>query len=282
MKSAILKTYMGLLVLAFQSYAVIVEGTFSGSVNAGYDYTNHFGMGYSAPLHGTSFTGTFSYETDDSGPDVYPYSDPYDLTGYYNGTNLQWLNVSVSILGVTESFHNGSGTANNEWNSVLTDPGNFTGWNYVNVYDYDSYPGGSYVSDQYQLGVREVRDVYDGGLHYTWSEQFSLSVSEFTDGSFTNGVSTAQEFNWEADPSRSYSTTGYFGVYHQIMSGPYTNDLFDFYEFNFTLNQVSARVVDPGVIDPGDLPESVPEPGSLALLGAGMLGFLGYRKKRKK
>ncbi len=259
------------ILLSSAANAVTVQGTFTGTVTSSNDMTGYFGLGIGNVLNGMIITGTFSYEVNQAGPDVYPNIDTFGVAGDYQGTNFDWINASITVAGFTESTHD-AGTGNAEWDTAILGP-TFDATDVLMVRDATQNPASS-VSDSFFVRSLDTCNgcSYNGPnqLNIIWGEQFTLNITEFLDDSMIVGDGAMQTFSWTDDPASPDSASGSFTVNHQVRgfndSGIYSLLLNEQYGINFSVHSVDATI------------SAVPVPAAVWLFASGIAGLLGLAR----
>jgi hypothetical protein len=247
--SAVAAGILGAAVLAGPASADLITGTFTGTVYDSQDDTDVFGAGTGYDVvNGLGVTGTFSYVFEDvpanqcgSG-----YGCHYD----FNGVN--WLNMSVTINGVT-----------------LTIP--ITNTYFQGLHNYDKATAGY---DLVQLNDHHLLNVYDAGANdsiFRHDYIYAYFVDFLTEFAPGDGVPSSS-FVWTDDDASDY---GYGGVSWE--NSIYDHDTGTYSSYNYaiaswTLNSLTLQ---------GAQITQVPEPGTLALFGVGLAG-LGWMSRRRR
>ena len=260
--------------LSGAAHAVTVQGTFAGTVTTSNDQTNFFGLGFGNVLSGMTITGTFSYQVNQAGPDVYPNIDTFGVAGDYRGTNFDWISASITVAGVTESTHD-AGSGNADWDAAILGP-TFDESDVLMVRDATQNPASS-VNDSFFIRSRDNCNgcSYNGPdqLNIFWNEQFTLNITEFLDDSMIVGDGAMQTFSWTDDPASPDGATGTFNVNHQVRgfndSGVFSLLLNEQYGINFSVHSVDATI------------SAVPVPAAVWLFASGIAGLFGMTRIRR-
>lgn len=229
--------------------ADLITGTFTGTIFNSEDGQNTFGAGIGlGTVNGQSVTGTFSYMFDhvpsnqcDSG-----------FGCYFDTDGVNWLNMSVTINGVTLTI----ATVDTHFQAVYNHDKSVAGYDYFAVYEQDSKS----IFDP----VASIEEFRDNQLYVAFSDY----LTEFASGSDV----PATNFVWPGAGGND-GADGYFNFSHYIYE--YETD-------TFLLNQYAnaAWSLDSLTLRVEQIAE-VPEPSTLALFSAGLAG-LGLMARRKK
>lgn len=239
--------FLALLTASLSAHAVILEGTFSGTVYDSYDVdiydgTTYFGGATTGGQNGQTLTGTFTIDTDLMPPDSC--ADP-SFGCYSNQTSsIDFLQMSMTLSGQTFTTK-----ATTSYEDV-----------YTQDYGYDYYHVGEY---SYQQGFDSTGTIYDYQNFVGW-----INFYEYVDD-VIQGDSPIQTFNWNDNDSSDYGYGYYFFTYYTQDFNTNTITSYDNAEGHFYLNSMTLQV----------RASSVPEPGPLALLAVGLVG-LGVARKR--
>lgn len=197
---------------------------------------------------GQTITGTASFDpaaAEFSGGDgsTFGYAQTLGGQNYASPWAPTWVHVTAQFAGIT--FQN---------NLDVVPAGDVGSYNFGSVQVLDGYTGYGSALDYY-LPLDVGQGIEDNAGNLIDSRQLFWYATSPASG-LTNGVSYAQTVDLSAPGTQQF---GYLS-FLDFATGTH-------YSFNFRL----SSIVDP----PG-----VPEPGSLALLGVGLLG-VGFSLRRK-
>lgn len=262
MKSLLRALALVLGVTPLLAQATLVNITVTGTIDDSYDETGTLfgqGSGYDI-VNGQTIVLKFTYDTNTAPGDYYGGTDPE--YAFYDGGNSNWIESSATINGnAVSNFYSGnsySGTYVNNY-IEMSDyiPNSSTPiYDEVGVYDYSyGYNDGNTANGNYFFN-----ESLDESLFYFYSYVENL----------LNGVALNQSFSLVADGNNSYGT-GWISRYRddrECSDASCTTTYKEDYQYayaSFEINAISA---------------TVPEPGSLALLGLGMSGLAFVRRRK--
>lgn len=234
--------------------AVVIEGSFSGSIYDSYDYNNVFGYGTGHDQGvGQTITGTFRYDTGLAPSD----SNGNSQIGHYatHGNDAEWLRLTFNISG--NDFNISS-------NDILS---RYDGYDLQQVYMRDD------VYNQDVFGIYE-RD-YDQAFSYSggYTQEFygtygnawvADSINDIIDG---DGL--IQSFEWLNDNITAYGSAFLSWQEKEYVEGKG----FTYYESAWMGVVLKEMTV---IVNPTD----VPDPQNMGLMGLGLIGMILLRRRQ--
>jgi len=275
--------------ISVQAATFVLEGDYlrTGVSDSGGLIDDSFVVGIDYDDTGTSTWTTYDFLKPGSPFEFYSmgYDSAYDTAGYSSGNAFSATSTNTSSGSVNSATTTGSyGSLNLEQYLSYNDDSGFIDFHVKITNSSDTA-----VNDVvYARGLDPDQDVYAGGgysttnviasgdLVYAAAPVTDWTIAIFSDSSYTHVPSIDAPWNTNPydlliphdDGDGDYAINMAFDI-GTLAAGEYA----DIY-FEYRIAETS------GGVDPGPGPPSIPEPATMLLLGSGLIGLVGFRRKK--
>jgi hypothetical protein len=184
------------------AHATIMTGSFTGTMTAGTDQDNLFGLGVGADLTGDTVTGTFVYDTT-----KFSAGAPISGTVQYTATSTGALTVTLTINGVTYTVQDRANSGiylDPSANSEVTLTANDSATNVSATFELDvALPDTPFVTSNSLTGTYNANSLGDSIVQGSLFQIINSDPTEVvSDGAFNvNSISVQQQSTPTPEPA---------------------------------------------------------------------------------